>query len=69
MFVSYKVRSVLSSPQQHLQLSVRPAAEDPYKESERGFVPWFSPEAGRCVLAQVSLNKPGDRSNKKLYLW
>lgn len=44
------------------------AVEDPYKESEVVFVLWFSPEAGLCVTVQVPLNKPGDSSNKKLYL-
>lgn len=38
-------------------LSVLSAAEDPYKESEKVLVLWFSPEAGLCVPVQLPLNK------------
>lgn len=40
------------------------AAGDPYKESEKGFVLWFSPEAGLRVPVQL----PGHSSNQKLSL-
>lgn len=59
---------MFSSQSQHMQLSTLPAVEDPYKESEMVFVVLFSPEAGLRVLVRVPLNKPGDSSNKKLYL-
>lgn len=68
MLVSYKKRSMFRSQQQHIQLSMLSAVEDPYKESETVFILWFSPEAGLCVLVQAPFNKPGDSSNKKLYL-
>lgn len=50
------------------QLSVLSAAEDPYKESEKVLVLWFSPEAGLCVPVQLPVNKPGHSSNQKLCL-
>lgn len=50
MLVYYKKRSMFSSQQQHIQMSMLPALEGPYKESEMVFVLWLSSEAGlRCL--------------------